>query len=206
MRHGHLHDDNLAVELYADRRLLFFDPGTYVYTSLPDARNAYRVAAAHHAPRAVGWDATRIDPGLLFQCPSALSARLLYVGVEGLAAELRGPKGEVLLRTIEIGSRAVIIRDGVEGGVLRPLAPPLPYCSGYGKPTAFVADLRCFPQSAASGSGLVGNAGQGPRKGACGTGRVARERRRLAYSVMAAIQATEIAFAVEQTVSGVGKP
>ena len=125
---GHLHDDNLAMELYADGALLVYDPGTFVYTSLPDARNAYRGASAHYAPRAEGWDATAIDPRLLFQCPSALPARLLYAGVDGLAAELPGPKDAVLLRTIEIGPRCLIVRDGVVGGTLRPLALPPVYC------------------------------------------------------------------------------
>ena len=30
---GHLHDDNLSLELYVDGRLLVYDPGVYVYTS-----------------------------------------------------------------------------------------------------------------------------------------------------------------------------
>jgi hypothetical protein len=139
---GHLHDDNLALELYADGNLLVCDPGTYVYTSLPDVRNTYRQAAAHNAPRAVGWDATAIDPKLLFQCSSATSARLLHAGVDGLAAELPGPDGAVLVRVIEICPLGLTVRDGVENGVLRPAALPPAYCTGYGKSTTVVADGR----------------------------------------------------------------
>ena len=152
---GHLHDDNLALELYADGRLLVYDPGVYVYTSLPDARNAYRAAAAHHAPRALGWDATAIDPGLLFQCPSALPARLRHASIDGLAAELPGPRGAVLLRTVEIGASGVSIRDGVENGALRPLTLPPPYCRGYGKRTNTTTDNRFFPRSATGGEGVI---------------------------------------------------
>ena len=152
---GHLHDDNLALELYADGRLLVYDPGVYVYTSLPDARNTYRAAAAHHAPRALDWDATAIDPGLLFQCPSALPARLLHAGIDGLAAELPGPRGAVLLRTIEIGASGLTIRDGVENGALRPLTLPPPYCRGYGKRTNTMADSRFFPRSATGGEDAI---------------------------------------------------
>jgi hypothetical protein len=150
---GHLHDDNLAIELYADGRLGVCDPGVFVYTSLPEARNAYRGAAAHHAPRVAGWDAASIDPGLLFLCPSAIPARLLYAGKDGLAAELPGPNGAVLLRTIEIGSRGLIIRDGGEGGVLRPLSAPPAYCTGYGKQSTAVSDSRFFPHLSGSITG-----------------------------------------------------
>jgi hypothetical protein len=142
---GHLHDDNLSLELYADGGLLVCDPGVYVYTSLPESRNAYRDALAHYAPRAKEWNVTSIDPGLLFQCPSALPARLLYAGVEGVAAELPGPKGAVLVRTIEIGAHGLTIRDGVEGGTLRPLTSPPAYCRGYGKQTSVVAAPQLFP-------------------------------------------------------------
>jgi len=155
---GHLHDDNLALELYADNHLLICDPGVYVYTSLPDARNVYRAAAAHHAPRALGWDATAIDPGLLFQCSSALPARLLHADVDGLGAELTGPRGAVLLRTIEIGASGMTIRDGVEGGTLRPLVSPLAYCKGYGKQTSVVAAPQLFPALPQSALSMYGSA------------------------------------------------
>ncbi|MGA8291672.1 MAG: hypothetical protein WB820_04040, partial [Rhodoplanes sp.] len=118
-------------------------------------RNAYRAAAAHHAPRALGWDATAIDPGLLFQCPSALPARLLHAAIDGLAAELPGPRGAVLLRTIEIGASGLTIRDGVENGALGPLMLPPPCCRGYGKRTNTMADSRFFPRSAAGGEGVI---------------------------------------------------
>jgi len=130
---GHLHDDNLAIELFADGRLLISDPGTYVYTSLPDARNAYRSANAHHAPRAEGWDVTAVNPSLLFQCPKARTARLLYAGVDGFAAELMGSNGDCLLRAIQIDTQTITISDGVERGTLRPLSVPPPYSNGYGK-------------------------------------------------------------------------
>ena len=130
---GHLHDDNLAIELFADGRLLISDPGTYVYTSLPDARNAYRSANAHHAPRAEGWDVTAMDPSLLFQCPKARTAHLLYAGVDGFAAEATGRNGECLIRAIQIGAQTITISDGVERGTLRPLSAPPPYSNGYGK-------------------------------------------------------------------------
>lgn len=130
---GHLHDDNLSLEIFADGTLLASDPGTYVYTSNPDARNLYRSAAAHFVSRAAEWDATAIEPGLLFQCPSARSAKLIYAGIDGLAAEMWGPNGQVLIRVIEIADRVLIIRDGVEKGILRPLSISPPYSHGYGK-------------------------------------------------------------------------
>lgn len=130
---GHLHDDNLSLEVFSGGRLLTSDPGTYVYTSLPGARNSYRSAVAHFAPRAEGWAAAAIDPALLFQCSSTRPARLIYAGTDGLAAELLGPNGQLLIRVIEIGGRVLIIRDGVEGGILRPPSTAPAYSKGYGK-------------------------------------------------------------------------
>jgi hypothetical protein len=47
---GHAHNDQLSVELWVDGDPWIRDPGTYVYTPLPDQRNAYRSAQAHFVP------------------------------------------------------------------------------------------------------------------------------------------------------------
>lgn len=45
---GHAHNDKLSFELWIDSIPVFQDPGTYVYTALPEERNRYRGVCAHN--------------------------------------------------------------------------------------------------------------------------------------------------------------
>lgn len=47
---GHAHNDQLSIELTIDGQDWITDPGTYVYTSLPERRNEYRSMQAHFVP------------------------------------------------------------------------------------------------------------------------------------------------------------
>ena len=146
---GHLHDDNLSIELFAEGRSLVCDPGTYVYTSVPSLRNAYRAASAHYAPRVSGNAVFEINADLLFQVKPRTTARLIHAGIEGFAAEIVFPDGAKLLRTIEIADQTLTISDGVIDGRLQPLALPLAFSSGYGKKSNIFVDPRFY--------GSVGN-------------------------------------------------
>lgn len=44
---GHTHNDKLSYELWVDNKPIVRDPGTYLYTPIPDLRNAYRSGNAH---------------------------------------------------------------------------------------------------------------------------------------------------------------
>jgi hypothetical protein len=44
---GHAHNDQLALELHAHNTDIFSDPGTYLYTPLPERRNEFRRATSH---------------------------------------------------------------------------------------------------------------------------------------------------------------
>lgn len=45
---GHAHNDNLSFELNIDGEDIIVDPGTYLYTPLPDKRNLFRSTKAHN--------------------------------------------------------------------------------------------------------------------------------------------------------------
>lgn len=45
---GHAHNDKLSFELFIGGNPIFQDPGTFVYTALPDERNNFRSTKAHN--------------------------------------------------------------------------------------------------------------------------------------------------------------
>jgi hypothetical protein len=112
---GHAHNDQLAIELVAGGHAHARDPGTYLYTALPERRNEYRAAAAHFAPRVTG-----IEPGnlsLLFSLPDISHAECLYFGPLGFIGMHRG-YGMPVYRVVSFIENHIDIRDYAEGGTL----------------------------------------------------------------------------------------
>lgn len=60
---GHAHNDQLSFELAVNGISMIIDPGTYIYTALPDARRLFRSTAMHNTVAAVGLE-QNIDEGL----------------------------------------------------------------------------------------------------------------------------------------------
>lgn len=129
---AHAHNDQLAIELWIDGRTLVTDPGSWVYTPLPDERNRYRSAAAHFVPRVVGREPSRLDEGLFVLNDSA-RARCVYFGRRGFAGEHSG-FGPPVLRAIALEADRVIVEDGSLGEPLARLeeTPALPVSNKYG--------------------------------------------------------------------------
>jgi len=112
---GHDHHDQLSVELVIDGHAHARDPGTYLYTALPERRNEYRAAAAHFAPRIAG-----MEPGSLaqlFSLPDDAQAECLYFGPAGFIGRHQG-YGMPVYRVIAFAEHHVEIRDYAEGGTL----------------------------------------------------------------------------------------
>jgi hypothetical protein len=130
---GHAHDDILAVELQVDGKNVLADPGTFVYTPLPQERNRYRVAGAHSVPRPANGGEANIERGL-FEIAGVPGARCLFFGPEGFAGEAWGPQWRIV-RAVRCCPDKIVIADGCLTGPLAPLLPSekLPrYCRGYG--------------------------------------------------------------------------
>lgn len=66
-RGGHDHNDQLSCELFIGDKCLLNDPGTGIYTPLPDIRNLYRSVSAHSGPHILNEHGTLIEPGPLDQ-------------------------------------------------------------------------------------------------------------------------------------------
>jgi hypothetical protein len=66
-RGGHDHNDQLSVEFVTKSNVVLYDPGTAIYTPLPELRNKYRSAKAHNGPCVIGQNGQIIEPGALDQ-------------------------------------------------------------------------------------------------------------------------------------------
>jgi hypothetical protein len=137
---AHLHNDQLGVELTLNGEDLFRDPGTYLYTPLPDRRNAYRSVKAHFAPQLEGFEPGKLDAEV-FRLDNASRATCVYFGPRGFigSTELGGCQ---LTRAVAIEDSGLVITDSIslldeerKGCVLLPAdrAPgPVPFSPGYG--------------------------------------------------------------------------
>ena len=129
--HGGREAVRFALDLFAARGTdLIADPGSYLYTPLPEKRDFYRSAAAHFAPRPVaGPPAADIVAPFLMQHRGF--ARCAYFGPLGAAAVLDGP-GWRTYRVLRFSPGALTITDACSSGPLSPLRP-VPMSHGYGR-------------------------------------------------------------------------
>lgn len=135
---GHAHHDQLSLVLAADGRTIVADPGSYLYTPLPQRRNEYRSVRAHCAPRTVdGREPGRLDLGL-FHLPDLTRAECLHFGPDGFFGTHQG-YGAPVWRRVEILADRLRVADWAEGlELLSPALPPpgtvssVPFSPGYG--------------------------------------------------------------------------
>ncbi|MBK7993204.1 MAG: alginate lyase family protein [Blastocatellia bacterium] len=69
-RGSHAHNDLLSFELFYRDRTFFIDPGSYVYTSDPTARNMFRSTSYHNTVMIDEQEINEIYPGQLFSLGS----------------------------------------------------------------------------------------------------------------------------------------
>ena len=109
-RGAHAHNDQLAIELAVDGEDWIADPGSYLYTPDPNARNAYRSVAAHAAPQ---WPDGR-EPGDLglgpFWLRDTARARCLFFDEDCFVGEHSG-FGAPVRREVRVTDDAIIVRD-----------------------------------------------------------------------------------------------
>ncbi|PIQ97625.1 MAG: heparinase [Nitrospinae bacterium CG11_big_fil_rev_8_21_14_0_20_56_8] len=133
---GHAHHDQLSVEIVLDGVPLAEDPGTYLYTPLPDRRNEYRSVRAHFAPQLEGQEPGSLG-NLLFYLQSNVRHRVLYFGERGFIGSHEA-YGAPIYRMVELAPNRVEVTDFWEGtGVLQSgPTTQLPFSPGYGKQRA----------------------------------------------------------------------
>ena len=122
---SHGHCDQLSFELFARGESLIVDPGSYVYTADPEARNLFRSTAYHNTVRVDGQDQNRLLPDDLFRMADDTRAECLFwetgvdrdtfVGAHHGYERLASPVRHV--RRIDLLKRegAVTILDALQG-------------------------------------------------------------------------------------------
>jgi hypothetical protein len=129
---AHAHCDQLALDLVIAGGTRVVDPGTFLYTPLPETRDRYRSVAAHFAPRVAGAEPADLGAGP-FVLRDHARARCLYFGARGFAGTHHG-FGPAVLRAVTLEDDRVVVEDGSLGGPLERLdaAPAPPASPKYG--------------------------------------------------------------------------
>ncbi|HET7233276.1 MAG TPA: heparinase II/III family protein, partial [Longimicrobium sp.] len=136
---GHAHADHLALELAVDGVDWIADPGSFLYTALPEVRDRYRSVAAHFAPRVSGREPMALGPGP-FSSADQSAARCLRFDGQGFAGTHEG-YGIPVYRQVEITDTEIRVTDWARGAALEPLeimagaraARGGTYADGYGR-------------------------------------------------------------------------
>ncbi len=87
---AHAHNDQLSFGLALGRQPLIVDPGSYVYTADPQARNEFRSTRAHSTLSIGGAEQNRLSEDRLFALPEEAHARLLRFEADGPTALFEG--------------------------------------------------------------------------------------------------------------------
>ncbi len=105
---GHMHNDQLGIELCVDGQPVMADPGSYLYSPLPKDRDRYRSVHGHFTPWPREAEPAMLGPGL-FSVLTPVKAEVLYLGYEGFVGKLAHGCGAV--RSIELREDGVVVTD-----------------------------------------------------------------------------------------------
>ena len=112
---GHAHNDQLSLELTLEGLDRTIDPGTYLYTPLPDRRNEFRSTTAHFTPRpSAPKDAEQATwtsgASGLFRLGNEARATVHYFGEDGWDGQHDG-FNEPVVRVVRFSPDAVEVLD-----------------------------------------------------------------------------------------------
>ncbi len=100
---GHAHNDQLSFELAVGGVSLIVDPGTYLYTPLPEQRNLFRSTAMHNTMVVDGKEQNAWEPGPagLFQMKERSNAKVIQFDQKIFVGEHEG-YGVTVRRTLNL--------------------------------------------------------------------------------------------------------
>jgi hypothetical protein len=123
-RGGHSHNDQLSVELAVDGQSVLSDPGTFIYTPLPELRNRYRSDRAHFGFRSEERESSRLDVGIVELHGDPKGECLVFD--DALFIGQHTGFGSTVRRHIRILAEKIVIEDHVEAAS-RGSAPIVPF-------------------------------------------------------------------------------
>jgi hypothetical protein len=129
----HAHNDQLAFELALGASPLIVDPGSYVYTADPVARNLFRSTAFHSTVSVGGAEQNELSPVELFRLPDRTSARCTSWEppvFEGSHTGFPSLGGVRHTRRLELGAGELLIEDTIEGANGKTLEWTFPLAGG----------------------------------------------------------------------------
>jgi Heparinase II/III N-terminus/Heparinase II/III-like protein len=109
---GHAHNDKLSFELNIDGKDIIVDPGTYLYTSLPERRNLFRSVKYHNTLVVENEEQNRWENSImgLFRLENETTCQVVEIKDNSVILKLNYRDIEQV-RIFEIGTENVIILD-----------------------------------------------------------------------------------------------
>jgi 2-polyprenyl-3-methyl-5-hydroxy-6-metoxy-1,4-benzoquinol methylase len=130
---AHAHNDALSLEIVCRGRDVARDPGSYLYTPLPEERDRYRSVAAHFAPRVGDAEPGTLGPGP-FRLGDEARPRCLHFDADSFLGVHYG-YGAPVYRRVAFEGATLVVEDFSEGAPLRPWPPEavkVPFSPPYG--------------------------------------------------------------------------
>jgi hypothetical protein len=126
---NHKHNDLLGFEYHVNGAAVIVDPGSYVYTSDPDARNLFRSTRSHNTLRIGDQEQNEIRPEWLFRMFERATPEQASVREDGAALEYRGrhkgygrPRAPLVhSRTFRLSDGSLEIVDSLDGQPTQPV-------------------------------------------------------------------------------------
>jgi Heparinase II/III-like protein/Heparinase II/III N-terminus len=120
---NHKHNDQLSFEYHVGGAAVVVDPGSYVYTPDPDARNMFRSTAYHNTLSVDGVEQNELRPKWLFRLFEQAHPEHLHVG-DGPLLEYIGrhtgyrrlPQPVIHTRRFGLDASSLIVEDVLDGG------------------------------------------------------------------------------------------
>lgn len=113
---GHAHNDQLSFEFSVGAQPVVVDPGAYIYTADPEARNLFRSTAFHSTMQIDSAEQNELREDYLFAMPDRSHAQMLESDPRSFAGRHEGFPAGAHIRRIELTDDGLRIEDRAEGG------------------------------------------------------------------------------------------